>query len=181
MLAERLKLEGSLDTLDAELRNVDSAHTALRKTASGLRERRAATSLAMETAESWVAPLAENLAMAIERSVGAHQIEIERQFRAMIPSPHRFDGITVRNNKDRLELGIEYRGQHEEAGEPRMFLSSAQLNVLALSIFLSFSASQDWSRLNCILLDDPVQHLGNATAQRRAGRLCFVHPQTHRK
>ena len=45
-----------------------------------------------------------------------------------------------------------------------MFLSNAQLNVLALSIFLSLGAGHKWSRINYPLLDDPVQHLDDLDA-----------------
>ena len=45
-----------------------------------------------------------------------------------------------------------------------MFLSNAQLNLLALAIFLSMGARQRWSRLETLLLDDPVQHLDDLDA-----------------
>lgn len=41
---------------------------------------------------------------------------------------------------------------------PRDYWSSAQLNTLGLSIYLSVALTQDWSGLRTILLDDPVQH-----------------------
>ncbi|MGD0919027.1 MAG: hypothetical protein ABSB22_21490, partial [Thermodesulfobacteriota bacterium] len=50
------------------------------------------------------------------------------------------------------------------AGEPRFFLSCAQANVLALSIFLSLAGKQRWSKLDALFLDDPVQHLDDLNA-----------------
>ena len=82
----------------------------------------------------------------------------------MIPSPHLFDGIGMHHYGERLDIGIRYRGQSEEAGEPRVFLSSAQLNVLALAMFMSMGAKQRWSRLDVLLLDDPIQHLDDLDA-----------------
>ena len=82
----------------------------------------------------------------------------------MIPSPYLFDKVSMRKNKSGLELGLRYRGLRKDAGEPRFFLSSAQANILALSIFLSLAGRQQWSRLETILLDDPVQHLDDLDA-----------------
>jgi hypothetical protein len=82
----------------------------------------------------------------------------------MIPSPHLFDGIGMRHRGDRVEIGLRYRGQAAEAGEPRLFLSNAQLNVLALAMFMSLGARQQWSRLKTLLLDDPIQHLDDLDA-----------------
>lgn len=42
---------------------------------------------------------------------------------------------------------------------PCYIFSTAQNNVLAISIFLSFAIQQNWSNLNTIFLDDPVQNL----------------------
>ena len=63
-----------------------------------------------------------------------------------------------------VRLGVQYRDQPHEAGEPRHYLSNGQANVLALAIFLSMAAKQTWSSLDTILLDDPVQHLDDLDA-----------------
>jgi hypothetical protein len=72
--------------------------------------------------------------------------------------------VTLKREETGIRLGLRYRGQEKDAGEPRFFLSSAQANVLALSIFLSLSGKQNWSKLETILLDDPVQHLDDLDA-----------------
>ena len=115
-------------------------------------------------AQSWVPPLEGGLETALERTIAAHQQDIERHFKAMIPAPHRFESIAFRRVDTRLNLGVRYRGQQTDSGEPRMFLSNAQLNLLALAIFLSMGARQRWSRLETLLLDDPVQHLDDLDA-----------------
>ena len=72
--------------------------------------------------------------------------------------------MTLKREETGIRLGLRYRGQEKDAGEPRFFLSSAQANVLALSIFLSLAGKQNWSKLETILLDDPVQHLDDLDA-----------------
>ena len=102
--------------------------------------------------------------MSIKKTLHLHQLEIERHFRAMIPSPHAFDQIEMQVRENRLELGIRYRNQSSDIGEPYLYLSNAQLNVLALSIFLSLGSKQTWSNVDSLLLDDPVQHLDDLDA-----------------
>jgi len=82
----------------------------------------------------------------------------------MIPCPYLFEKVTLNYEETGIRLGLRYRGQEKDAGEPRFFLSSAQANVLALSIFLSLAGKQNWSKLETILLDDPVQHLDDLDA-----------------
>lgn len=59
-----------------------------------------------------------------------------------------------------LGLNIMCKGNLEDSkGEaPILYLSSAQINILSLSIFLA-SAIENTSEFNTILMDDPVQHL----------------------
>jgi DNA repair exonuclease SbcCD ATPase subunit len=47
---------------------------------------------------------------------------------------------------------------------PALYLSEAQLNVVALTIFLSHSFQQRWSRFAPLLLDDPVMNLDDFNA-----------------
>jgi DNA repair exonuclease SbcCD ATPase subunit len=47
---------------------------------------------------------------------------------------------------------------------PARYFSEAQLNVLALSIFLTHALQQRWSRFFSILLDDPVQNMDDYNA-----------------
>jgi DNA repair exonuclease SbcCD ATPase subunit len=47
---------------------------------------------------------------------------------------------------------------------PALYLSEAQLNVVALTIFLSHSFQQRWSRFSPLLLDDPVMNLDDFNA-----------------
>jgi len=112
----------------------------------------------------WISRLAESVDRAVKERIAKHQPEIGRLFKTMIPSPYPFDRVIMRSGKNGLELGIRYRGKAEDAGEPRFFLSSAQANVLALSIFISLAENQRWSKLQTLLVDDPVQHLDDLDA-----------------
>lgn len=47
---------------------------------------------------------------------------------------------------------------------PTLYLSEAQLNVVALTIFLSHSFQQRWSQFAPVLLDDPVMNLDDFNA-----------------
>ena len=47
---------------------------------------------------------------------------------------------------------------------PRSYLSDAQLNIVALSIFLSIALYQAWSRFKLIVIDDPVQQMDDLNA-----------------
>ena len=119
---------------------------------------------ASNKAEKWITALFESVNTAVKIKIDAHQSEIVRLFKAMIPWPYLFEKVSLAREKTGIRLGLFYHGQEQESGEPRFFLSSAQANVLALSIFLSLSAKQNWSKLETILLDDPVQHLDDLDA-----------------
>jgi chromosome segregation ATPase len=47
---------------------------------------------------------------------------------------------------------------------PRSYLSDAQLNIVALSIFLSIALYQTWSKFRLIVVDDPVQQMDDLNA-----------------
>jgi len=115
-------------------------------------------------AESWISALSESVNLAVRAKIDAHQPEIVRLFKAMIPCPYLFEKVSIKREETGIMLGLRYRDQKKDAGEPRFFLSSAQANVLALSMFLSLAGKQNWSKLETILLDDPVQHLDDLDA-----------------
>jgi DNA repair exonuclease SbcCD ATPase subunit len=114
--------------------------------------------------EGWIKSLSEYVGRAVAERITEHKVEVTNLFKAMIPTPYLFEEIAMNQVNDGLSLGLRYRGQEVDAGEPRFFLSNAQANVLALSVFLSFTRAQRWARLETILLDDPVQHLDDLDA-----------------
>jgi hypothetical protein len=42
---------------------------------------------------------------------------------------------------------------------PSYIYSSAQVNTVVLSLFLSFVLNNNWSKLNAVFMDDPVQNM----------------------
>lgn len=163
-IAEHLEIVGSLDALQSEQSVVMEKLEVAQQQARELREQIKVFENAKRTAEAWIKPLSKNLKATVKKTLHLHQLEIERHFKAMIPSPHLFDQIVMRHTKEQLDIGIRYRHQSDNAGEPYFYLSNAQLNILALAIFLSLGAKQRWSNLNSLLLDDPVQHLDDLDA-----------------
>lgn len=62
------------------------------------------------------------------------------------------------SNPDKLGLDIMCKRVVNEEEAPILYLSSAQVNILSLSIFLG-TALENTDKLNTIFMDDPVQHL----------------------
>ena len=125
---------------------------------------RTALSNAVLQAKGWISPLQTAIQQAVETRIDEHREEIVHLFKSMIPAPHAFEDIALRLEGSQVVMGLKYRGQGTESGEPRFFLSSAQANVLALSIFLSLGIRQECCKLETLLLDDPVQHLDDLDA-----------------
>lgn len=119
---------------------------------------------AQEKGGTWTALLRKKVDDVVEQTIATHQPQIERFFKAMIPQPYLFERITMMRDREGLRLGLRYKGQEDDAGEPLFFLSLAQANVLALAIFLSLGIEGRWSKLDTLLLDDPVQHLDDLDA-----------------
>jgi len=44
------------------------------------------------------------------------------------------------------------------------FLSTAQLNIVALSLFLAAALTQQWSKLGTLVIDDPLQSMDDLNA-----------------
>lgn len=126
---------------DEDTQQLNIAEERLRGLREGLRGLQAAA----KTVRSWTKPLAQSVDKMVERRLEAHRGEITRLFRGLIPNPYMFDGIEISRDSKGVHLGLKYRGKKNSVGEPRFFLSSAQANVLALAIFLSFAERQRWS------------------------------------
>mgnify|MGYP001034318999 CR=1 FL=1 len=62
--------------------------------------------------------------------------------------------------KDKPELHI-YASSNQEKLAPILYFSSAQVNILSLSIFLARALIEEHEGLNTIFMDDPIQHLDN--------------------
>ncbi|WP_408955417.1 AAA family ATPase [Natroniella sp. ANB-PHB2] len=67
----------------------------------------------------------------------------------------KIDSTGHNNGTLRLKM---YSDDGKEAN-PSYIYSSAQVNVIVLSLFLSFALQQNWSKLDAIFMDDPVQNM----------------------
>lgn len=67
----------------------------------------------------------------------------------------KIDDSNAQNNR----LVLEVFNEDSKKVNPSYIFSSAQNNVLALSIFLSFAVNKNWSNLDFICMDDPIQNL----------------------
>jgi DNA repair exonuclease SbcCD ATPase subunit len=114
---------------------------------------------ASETVAAWEQTLRKRVEAAIESFVIPREAEIDRTFRSLIADPFRFERVELRHRTKGLELGLVFRNFAQASGSPEFFLSAAQMSALALSIFLALARSQQWSNLDVIMLDDPVQHM----------------------
>jgi len=100
----------------------------------------------------------------IESLIKAHEPLINEFYRQINPHP-RFTiinfvpkGIPGRGGGN--AVFIEATDEYErKVVNPSLTFSSAQLNVLAISIFLAIHTNQAWSKLDTILMDDPIQNM----------------------
>jgi hypothetical protein len=100
--------------------------------------------------------------------VGSHLERLEpttqRLYCRMNPHPV-FGKVRIRVDEKTRELDIEAEASvaRELLGDivvsPSAFFSAAQMNSLAITIFLAGTLRQRWSRFSTILIDDPVQQM----------------------
>lgn len=76
-----------------------------------------------------------------------------------------FGKVRIRVNKKTHELNVEAepsvacRQLGDIAVSPSAFFSEAQMNSLAITVFLAGALRQRWSGFNTIIIDDPVQQM----------------------
>lgn len=101
------------------------------------------------------------LAFIKEKIDRTFNLDIVNQIFQMIEPHPAFKEISFRlndHNPDRLGLDILCEKSSEQREAPILYFSSAQINILSLSIFLG-TALENTDKLNVILMDDPIQHL----------------------
>ena len=90
---------------------------------------------------------------------------IQMYYKYLNPTPEQFNKLffEVVNNEDLyikiLENGKEQMDEASYCAEANMVLSSGQLNVLALSIFIATNEAQQGSYFDFIAIDDPIQNM----------------------
>ena len=77
-------------------------------------------------------------------------------------SVYSFGDISLYPEKGEVVVQVE-RGR-ENKYFPSDYFSASQMNIVALSIFLSAALTQTWSFFSPILIDDPVTHFDDLNA-----------------
>lgn len=100
--------------------------------------------------------------------VGAHLKRLEpttqRLYKRLNPHPV-FGNVSISVNEESRELDVEAGTSADRLQRrnitvsPATFFSDAQMNVLAITVFLAGALRQRWSGLSTILLDDPIQQM----------------------
>ena len=85
----------------------------------------------------------------------------------------------TKNNANRLVF--EVSSENGKKHSPSYIFSSAQNNVLALSIFLSFAIKQKWSKLDTIFLDDPIQNMDDINIHSFVDLIRSIQKQTDKQ
>ncbi|XOB60861.1 AAA family ATPase [Campylobacterota bacterium DY0563] len=92
--------------------------------------------------------------------LGVYQETIKKFYHYLNPNVY-MRNLSIKetmNNANRLVFEVS-SDDNMNKHSPSYIFSSAQNNVLALSIFLSFAIKQQWSELDAIFLDDPIQNM----------------------
>ncbi|WP_158318944.1 AAA family ATPase [Robertmurraya kyonggiensis] len=87
---------------------------------------------------------------------------IQKYFRYLNPMPTSNKVIFKSENKDELELIMSVEGEdgdYTDLSNVQYSMSSGQLNVLAISLFLAINEGQTLSKLDLIGIDDPIQNM----------------------
>jgi len=97
-----------------------------------------------------------------EKILSEQQEFINRIFKRIYPHPYFRDLILKISANSRGNNSLMISCLDSDVNKeinPAYTFSAAQINIVALSIFLSMALKQKFSRLNTILLDDPVQSM----------------------
>lgn len=86
----------------------------------------------------------------------------------------------TKNNANRLVFEVS-SDDNSNKHSPSYIFSSAQNNVLALSIFLSFAIKQQWSELDAIFLDDPIQNMDDINIHSFVDLVRSIEKQTNKQ
>ncbi|NVM23390.1 MAG: SMC family ATPase, partial [Desulfobacterales bacterium] len=120
---------------------------------------------------NWMSHVEGLEAEVIRRQVDVVGIHLERLEPTMQRLYHRmnahpiFGKVRIRVNDKTREFDVEAEASvaHEWLGDiavsPSVFFSDAQMNSLAITVFLAGALQQRWSGFNTILIDDPVQQM----------------------
>jgi exonuclease SbcC len=145
--------------------------TELGRTEQSLKGRVEAATSTNSQLQNWVSHLTKLQTDVVSRQVdvvGAHLEDLgpttQQLYQRLNPHPI-FGHLRLRVDEKKHELDIEatasvrYERLRDITVSPSAFFSDAQLNTLAITVFLAGALRQRWSGFNAILIDDPIQQM----------------------
>jgi DNA repair protein SbcC/Rad50 len=116
---------------------------------------------ALEQIENFVSSIKRVLGAKAKDFLNTDQSLIQKYYRYLNPlsstSPVRFEG---ENGELNIMLPVNESGtEKQQLVNAKHTLSSGQLNVLAIAIFLAINESQKVSKLDFVAIDDPIQNM----------------------
>jgi exonuclease SbcC len=109
--------------------------------------------------DSYINNLNQYSKQCIERYLNNSESPVKKYYNYLNPMPIKQSLHFNTNNEDeKLLIEIKYNGK-DLTRLANKTLSSGQLNVLALSIFLAMNENQRMNELNMIAIDDPIQNM----------------------
>lgn len=154
----------SLERLKRDTNSLAQAETDLKRRVDTSRQGEALMS-------QWVSSLENLEAEVIKRQVdviGSHLRRLEpiaQQLYYRLNAHPIFGNVRIKVNENTHGLDIEAatsiggRLIADKAVSPSAFFSDAQMNSLAITVFLAGALSQQWSAFGTILIDDPIQQM----------------------
>ncbi len=89
--------------------------------------------------------------------LNSERVPVQRYFRYLNPLPSQTP-LVFADEGEKLNIMVKL-DEKKEASTARYTLSSGQLNVLAISLFLAMNESQNVSILDFLAIDDPIQNM----------------------
>jgi DNA repair exonuclease SbcCD ATPase subunit len=95
----------------------------------------------------------------VEAAITSHMPTLRALYRRLNPSP-LFDKLDIRFGQFGERGEVYYRAVHgATSGNASMMFSSAQMNAVAVSVFLALNLMHRAGSFDWILLDDPIQNM----------------------
>lgn len=107
--------------------------------------------------EAYLTETATSMGTEIADMLNSQAVPVQRYFRYLNPLPGPAP-LIFEDEGEKLNIMVRL-AEDKEAQSARYTLSSGQLNVLAISLFLAMNESQNVSKLDFVAIDDPIQNM----------------------
>jgi chromosome segregation ATPase len=166
-LEEKRQILQQIVSLGRLRREID----ALTQTERDLKRKTEVTSREDSRLRDWMSRVESLEAEVVRKQVDAVSTHLKRLEPTMQLLYHRLNAhpifwkVRIRVDEKTRKLDVEAETSIEPkrlsdiAVLPSAFFSDAQMNSLAITVFLAGALQQTWSRFNTILIDDPIQQM----------------------